>query len=161
MLKSLSFLSLPAHQHFQVGCQFIRRFLLLAHGRMPAGTIAQLAGLGREVEAVDLRVACLFALRSYRVQGAFHVFQGFAVHHGAGQQHDFGLRIGVAQVGDEVAVGILHQVEVIAVLARVVCAQVEAHHVGRVEAMVPQLARVGEHHLFVHGWHAVLATGCR
>ena len=149
---------LPLHQYLQISRQFIRRFLLLAHGRMPAGPVAQFARLRGEVEAVDFRVACLSAFRGYRVQGTLDVFQCLAVHHGAGQQHDFGVRIGVAQMGDEVAVGLLHQVEVVAVLARVVRAQVEAHHIGRVEAVVPQFARVGEHHLLVHGRHAVLAA---
>ena len=55
----LSYILLPSRQRTDEGCQLVGHLLLLAVAGVVACAIAEVAGLGCEVEAIDILVAVL------------------------------------------------------------------------------------------------------
>ncbi len=106
---------------------------MLLHGGMPRGSIAEVARLRREVEAVHLLISVFVSVGHCGV----HRFLGggkvvLATHHATTQEDDFGIRIMGTHLLVEKLVALQQQLGVGTSSRGVVGAKVDAHHLGGV-----------------------------
>ena len=110
---------------------------MLAHGRMPVGTVAETAIMGRKVEAIDFGITLLVGIVGGSVQGLLGGTELLACHHATAEEDNLGLGIVTAYLLVKLLETLEKQERVCTLSRGIVSAQVDAHHVGCVACEIP------------------------
>ena len=103
----LSYILLPSRQRTDEGRQLIGHLLLLAVAWVVACAIAEVAGLGCEVEAIDILVAVLATFLLQLVEDGLLDAVLLLTEHRTGEDNDLRLGVDATHLSQELAVGLL------------------------------------------------------